>query len=132
MNNAYVTPGNVPTHIHTQLALFLVILHHTIYGIKMKWETTGVAADSCDTHLLNAPSLDLCIKGVPICVGARPAVSLWHRWPDAWSPNCPSVPSSMIPGLVHKTLQLHGSAGSLEANVQCIVQGCGYKNYKWA
>ena len=93
----------------------------------MKWET----ADWCDTRLLTAPSLDLCIKGVPITAVAGPAVHLWRRWPDAWSPNCPSVLKSMIPGLVHKTVQLHGSHVSLEANVQCIIQGCGFKDYKW-
>ena len=80
MDNAYVALGNVPTHIHTQLALFLEVLHHTIYGIMMKWETTGVAADWCDSRLLTAPSLDLCIKGVPICEGHGPAVNLWRRW----------------------------------------------------
>ena len=132
MDNAYVTLGNVPIHIHTELALFLEILHHTIYGIKMKWETTGVAAAWCDCRLLTAPTLDLCIKGVPIGEGSGPAPSLWRCWPDAWSPICPSVLKSMIPGLVHKTVQVHGSTGALQANVHCIVQGCGYKNYKWA
>ena len=132
MDNAYVTSGSVLVHIHTELALFLEILHHTIYGIKMKWETTGVAAHWCDCRLLTAPSLDRCIKGVPIGEGTGPAISLWRRWPDPLSPNCPSVLKSMIPGLVHKTVQIHGSTRALQANVQCIVQGCGYKNYKWA
>ena len=98
----------------------------------MKWETTGVTADWCDTRLLTSPSIDMCIKGVPICNGGGPAMRLWQRWPDPWSPNCPSVLQSMIPALTQKTFQLHGSPGSLEANVRCIVQGCGYKEYKWA
>ena len=60
-----------------------------------------------------------------------PAVRLWQRWPDPWSPNCPSVLQSMIPALTHKTFQLHGSLRSLEANVRCIIQGCGFKKYRW-
>ena len=38
----------------------------------------------------------------------------------------------MIAALVHKTFLLHGSPGSLEANVQCIVQACGFKGFKWS
>ena len=79
----------------------------------MKWKTTGVAGDWCDTRLLSALVLDICIKGVPVCPGAGPAVNLWRRWPDAWSPNCPLVLQSMIPGLVHKAVHLHGTRGSL-------------------
>ena len=122
--------GNVPTHIQAPLALFLEILHQTIYDIPMKWETTGVTADWCDTCLLTSPSLDM--KGVPICGGTGSAVQIWRRWPNQWSPNCPSVLQSMIPALTHKTFLLHGSPGSLEANVRCIVQGCGFKEYKWS
>ena len=123
--------GNIPTYIHTQLALFVEILHQAIYDIPMKWETTGVTADWCDTRLLTEPCFDMCIKGVPICHGMGPAVRLWQRWPDPWSPNCPSVLQSMIPALTHKTFQLHGSLRSLEANVRCIIQGCGFKKYRW-
>ena len=132
MDNAYVSLGNIPTNTETQLALFLEILHQAIYDIPMKWETTGVTADWCDTRLLTNPSIDMCIKGVPICSGTGPTVKLWRRWPDPWSPNCPSVLQSMIPALTHKTFLLRGSPGSLEANVRCIVQGCGFKGYKWS
>ena len=134
MDNAYMALGNIPipTHTHAQLALFVELLHKAIYDIPMKWEPTGVTADWCDTRLLTSPSIGMCMKGVTICSGGGPAMRLWQRWPDPWSPNCPSVLQSMIPALTQKTFQLHGSPGSLEANVRSIVQGCGFKEYKWA
>ena len=76
MDNAYASLGNVPTHIHTPRALFLEIFHQTIHDIQMMCETIGVTAYWCDARLLTAPSLDVCIKGVPICAGTRPAVQL--------------------------------------------------------
>ena len=75
----------------------------------------------CDTRLLTSPSLDVCIKGVPICAGTGPAVQLWRQWPDPWSPNCPSVLQSMIPALVHKTFLLHGSQSAVTPMVSHII-----------
>ena len=123
MDNAYLALCNVPTHTHHKLRQFVEILHQTIHNIKMKWEPTGVRADWCDTRPFSAPALNMTLKGVPFTGAPEPATTLWDRWPDWWSPNCPTVLGSMIPALVGKSFALSGCRLALTHNVQRVVQG---------
>ena len=131
MDNAHLTLCNVPTHTHKQVLKFVEILHQTVYNIKMKWETTGVHTDWCDARLSSLPRPNLTVKGVPCTPCSTPATSLWDRWPDRWSPNCPTVLGSMIPALTGKSMTLAGDRHAISCNVRTIVQGCGYKHYQW-
>ena len=131
IDNMYIVLCNVPANMHPHMRCFVEILHKTVYNIKMKWETSATSVDWCDARMHASPMCDITLKGVPMGRGESPVDSIWSRWPDACSQNCPTVLSSMIPALSLKSCQRAGSRLALTSNLLTIVQGCGYKGYPW-
>ena len=50
---------------------------------------------------------------------------------DQWSPNCAMALQSMVPALVHKSVQLCIFALCCEHNIRAIAMGYEYKRYRW-
>ena len=128
MGNMYVVLCNIPSSLHPQMRKFIEILHKAVYNIKMKWEPSAPSVDWCDARLHTGPQCNITTKGVPMGSGESPVDTLWSRWPDACSQNCPTVLASMIPALGLKSRQRAGSTLALTCNLRTI-EGCGYKGY---
>ena len=112
MNNTYLGFCNVPESLLPAVWHFLEIFQHILYEAPFKWEP--------ESQFLKWG------KCTVMCTN-----TLWDRWQDRWSPNCPLVLQSMIPALVHKALQLCNSTQYCGHNIRRLVLGFGYKPYKW-
>ena len=131
MDNMYIVLCNIPPEIHQQLARFIEILHQSVYNITMKWEPCADSVVWCDARLHSNPRCDITMKGIPMGSRESPVATVWSRWPDACSQNCPTILASMIPALSLKSCQKAGSPLALTANLRTVVQGCGHKGYPW-
>ena len=129
MDNTYLGLCNVLESLLMALRHFVGIFQHILYEMPFKWEPESKFLNLGECSVMCAHTLSLIMKGVPP-VGPLFNPEIWDRFPDNWSPNCLLVLQSMIPALVHKTLQLCNSTQCWGHNIRGLVLGFGYKHYK--